>query len=228
MRPEVLIYYRLYFTCKNLYKNFQTGNLTRFSLRCLEKNHTFMHMYVSNHKNKSDKILNTYIHTNIGRERERERDNTFRRMRIMASPSPSLTISSSLVPRTPQPSTLKATFWVQSVTTKPPPLTTWGLLLMISNVSEEEQYNLLTIGIIILALLFLLIMFSPLLVPIEFPILGFLLISSCLLHKLKKINSDANLYRKGGGKGLLSCSCFHGFKSLADFWLDFVWYAREK
>jgi len=55
-------------------------------------------------------------------------------------------INSPLAPMTPQPSTLKIVFGLQSVTTKPPPLTTLGLFLTIRVVREGEQKILLTIG----------------------------------------------------------------------------------
>lgn len=72
---------------------------------------------------------------------------TFLRIRSKASPLLSRKINSPCVPRTPHPSTLNTTFWLQFVTTKPPPLTTWGLVLTTSTTSEASQYNLLMIAV---------------------------------------------------------------------------------
>lgn len=64
---------------------------------------------------------------------------TFRLMSRSSIPSPSLRINSFFFPRIPQPSILKITFWLQSITTKPPPFTTCGLLLTTKTFSEDEQ-----------------------------------------------------------------------------------------
>ena len=73
---------------------------------------------------------------------------TFLEMNNIGSPSPSLTISSPLDPSIPQPSTTNTMLWLRSVTTKPPPFTTIGLLLIISIVGVPEQNILLTTGML--------------------------------------------------------------------------------
>ena len=74
---------------------------------------------------------------------------TFLEMNSIGSPSPSLTIISPLDPSIPQPSTAKTTLWLRSVTTKPPPFTTMGRLLIISIVGVPEQKILLTTGMLL-------------------------------------------------------------------------------
>ena len=78
---------------------------------------------------------------------------TFLEMNSIGSPSPSLTIISPLDPSIPQPSTVKTTLWLRSVTTKPPPFTTMGRLLIISIVGVPEQKILLTTGMLLSILL---------------------------------------------------------------------------
>ncbi|KAL5216585.1 hypothetical protein ABZP36_007986 [Zizania latifolia] len=71
---------------------------------------------------------------------------TFLEINSIGCPSPSFTSSSPLDPSIPQPSTMKTTVLLRSVTTKPPPFTTTGLLLIISVVGVLEQKILLTTG----------------------------------------------------------------------------------